>query len=246
MKRLKYTIANWKMNGTRDSLNLIKSVSKYVHISRHKNSKIVICPPFTLLSQSLNYLKNISYGGQDCHQLNNGAFTGSISAEMLRDIGCKYVIIGHSERREYYKESSRELRLKLSSAMNNKLTAIYCIGETQNQKKRRTQILKSQINSLPKKFDSKKLIIAYEPVWAIGTGKVPTSEDINKIHLKIRALLANKIGVGKSKKISILYGGSVNASNASQILNLSHVDGVLVGGASLKLKDFCKIIDSYQ
>jgi len=246
MKRTKYTIANWKMNGLNNSIKLVKSIENHIKKTKHSKSKIIICPPFTLLSNFTKIEKKISFGGQDCHYLNNGAFTGSISASMLKSIGCKYVIIGHSERRQYQNELSKELKLKIKSALASNLKVIYCIGEKFSEIKRRNKVLASQINSLPTNFKFKNIIIAYEPVWAIGTGKVPSLNQINNIHSKIRLLLAKKIGHNNSNKISILYGGSVNAQNASEILNLSQVDGALVGGASLKVPDFSKIIDSYK
>ena len=246
MKRTKYTIANWKMNGLNNSIKLVKSIENHIKKTKHSKSKIIICPPYTLLSNFTKIEKKISFGGQDCHYLNNGAFTGSISASMLKSIGCKYVIIGHSERRQYQNELSKELKLKIKSALASNLKVIYCIGEKFSEIKRRNKVLASQINSLPTNFKFKNIIIAYEPVWAIGTGKVPSLNQINNIHSKIRLLLAKKIGHNNSNKISILYGGSVNAQNASEILNLSQVDGALVGGASLKVPDFSKIIDSYK
>ena len=246
MKRTKYTIANWKMNGLNNSIKLVKSIENHIKKTKHSKSKIIICPPYTLLSNFTKIEKKISFGGQDCHYLNNGAFTGSISASMLKSIGCKYVIIGHSERRQYQNELSKELNLKIKSALASNLKVIYCIGEKFSEIKRRNKVLASQINSLPTNFKFKNIIIAYEPVWAIGTGKVPSLNQINNIHSKIRLLLAKKIGHSNSNKISILYGGSVNAQNASEILNLSQVDGALVGGASLKVPDFSKIIDSYK
>ena len=246
MKRTKYTIANWKMNGLNNSIKLVKSIENHIKKTKHSKSKIIICPPYTLLSNFTKIEKKISFGGQDCHYLNNGAFTGSISASMLKSIGCKYVIIGHSERRQYQNELSKELKLKIKSALASNLKVIYCIGEKFSEIKRRNKVLASQINSLPTNFKFKNIIIAYEPVWAIGTGKVPSLNQINNIHSKIRLLLAKKIGHNNSNKISILYGGSVNSQNASEILNLSQVDGALVGGASLKVPDFSKIIDSYK
>ena len=246
MKRVKYTIANWKMNGTDKSINLVHTVAEYLKKTNHKKSKVIICPPFTLLSKFIMKEKKIHFGGQDCHFENVGAYTGSISAPMLKSIGCKYVIIGHSERREYQNEKSKELSLKINAALNNNLKVIYCIGEKLNEIKVRNNVLKKQIFSLPKKIDINNIIIAYEPVWAIGTGKTPSADEIKKIHLKIRNLLAPMIGKLNSLRISILYGGSVNSSNAAEILNLDDVDGALVGGASLKSKEFCKIIDSYK
>jgi len=246
MKRTKYTIANWKMNGQKDSYKLVKSISNYCQKMKRKTSKVVICPPFTLLSELIKKEKKIKFGGQDCHYKSEGAYTGSISANMLKSINCQYVILGHSERRIYQKETSRELNLKIESAINNNLTVIYCVGEKLEEIKKRNIILKKQLSSLPKKIDPKKIIIAYEPVWAIGTGKVPSLNDINKIHEKIRHILSNLVSLRFSKHVSILYGGSVNAVNSVDILNLDHVDGALVGGASLKSKEFCKIIDSYH
>ena len=245
MKRTKYTIANWKMNGQKDSYKLVKSISNYCQKMKRKTSKVVICPPFTLLSELIKKEKKIKFGGQDCHYKSEGAYTGSISANMLKTINCQYVILGHSERRIYQKETSQELNLKIQSAIKSNLTVIYCIGEKLEEIKKRNIILKKQLSSLPKKIDPKKIIIAYEPVWAIGTGKVPSLNDINKIHEKIRHILSNLVSLRFSKHVSILYGGSVNAVNSADILNLDHVDGALVGGASLKSKEFCKIIDSY-
>jgi len=246
MKRTKYTIANWKMNGQKDSYKLVKSISNYCQKMKRKTSKVVICPPFTLLSELIKKEKKIKFGGQDCHYKSEGAYTGSISANMLKSINCQYVILGHSERRIYQKETSQELNLKIQSAIESNLTVIYCIGEKLEEIKKRNIILKKQLSSLPKKIDPKKIIIAYEPVWAIGTGKVPSLNDINKIHEKIRHILSNLVSLRFSKHVSILYGGSVNAVNSVDILNLDHVDGALVGGASLKSKEFCKIIDSYH
>ena len=246
MKRTKYTIANWKMNGQKDSYKLVKSISNYCQKMKRKTSKVVICPPFTLLSELIKKEKKIKFGGQDCHYKSEGAYTGSISANMLKSINCQYVILGHSERRIYQKETSQELNLKIQSAIESNLTVIYCIGEKLEEIKKRNIILKKQLSSLPKKIDPKKIIIAYEPVWAIGTGKVPSLNDINKIHEKIRHILSNLLSLRFSKHVSILYGGSVNAVNSVDILNLDHVDGALVGGASLKSREFCKIIDSYH
>tara|TARA_Y200000002_G_scaffold12041_1_gene9839 strand:+ start:1241 stop:1945 length:705 start_codon:yes stop_codon:yes gene_type:complete len=234
------------MNGQKDSYKLVKSISNHYKKMKPKTSKVVICPPFTLLSEFVKKEKNIKFGGQDCHYKSEGAYTGSISANMLKSINCRYVILGHSERRIYQKETSQELNLKIKSALESNLTVIYCIGEKLEEIKKRNAILKKQLSSLPKKIDSTKIIIAYEPVWAIGTGKVPSLNDINKIHEKIRNILSNLVGNNFSRNVSILYGGSVNASNSVEILNLNQVDGALVGGASLKSKEFCKIIDSYD
>ena len=244
MKRNNYIIANWKMNGSEKSISLVKSIEKHLLKKRKNFPIIVICPPFTSLSRLIKQSKNsIKFGAQDVHYSDSGAFTGSISAPMLKELGVKYVIIGHSERRQYQKESILELSKKINSSLSKNLKVIFCIGEKLEEIKNRSAVLKKQLTSLPSKFLSKNIIIAYEPVWAIGTGKTPTVSEINNIHISIRKMLYRKVGK-EALSISILYGGSVNSNNSQEILNLSDVDGALVGGASLKSKEFCKIIDS--
>ena len=246
MKRTNYIIANWKMNGTEKSISIIKSVQKHRLKMRNFSGKIVICPPFTVLGNFIQKThKVISFGAQDVHYEKSGAFTGSVSANMLKSLGTKFVIIGHSERRIYQKETVDEIHKKIISALSKNLKVIFCVGEKIDQIKKRSLILKKQLNSLPKRISCKNIIIAYEPVWAIGTGKTPTTKEINKIHKSIRKMIYKNIGK-EALKISILYGGSVNPKNSKEILSLSDVDGALVGGASLKSKDFCKIIDSYN
>mgnify|MGYP001364054395 CR=1 FL=1 len=244
MKRTNYIIANWKMNGSEKSISLIKSIQIHIAKQNIHSAKVIICPPFTSLSYLIKKSSNlIKFGAQDVHYEYSGAFTGSISSPMLKEIGVKYVIIGHSERRQYHKETVLELNTKINSALSKNLKVIFCIGEKLNEITKRSSILKKQLSSLPNSFTSKNIIIAYEPVWAIGTGKTPTVNEINGIHKSIRRMINQKIG-SESSKISILYGGSVGPHNARNILELSDVDGALVGGASLKSKDFCKIIDS--
>ncbi len=244
MKRTNYIIANWKMNGSEKSISLVKSIQKFIIKKRIKAPQIVICPPFTLLSVLIkNSSKFIRFGAQDVHHENLGAFTGSIGAPMLKELGVKFVIIGHSERRFYQNEGINELNKKIKSALSKKLKIIFCIGEKLEEIDNRSMILKKQLTSLPNNFTSKDIIIAYEPVWAIGSGKTPSLNEINKIHSSIRKMINKKIGI-ESSKISILYGGSVNQNNSREILQLPEVDGALVGGASLNSKVFCKIIDS--
>jgi triosephosphate isomerase len=180
-------------------------------------------------------------GAQDTHEFDSGAYTGCVSSEMIKDLGAKYVIIGHSERRQLFGEDNELLSKKILSAHRHGLKVIFCIGELESEIKNRKSILRKQLKSLPKKLDHKKLIIAYEPVWAIGTGLTPTLLEIDSIHSSIRDIL--KFNQSFAKNVSILYGGSVNAENANDILSLENVDGALVGGASLKPKDFSKIID---
>ena len=242
------------MNGDKSSIKVVNSINKSLQRKRY-NSKIVICPPFTVLdfySRSFKRSK-ISFGSQDCHHEESGAYTGCVSSKMIKDIGANYSIIGHSERRTLNNENNAEINESISeisnkiiSALKENLKVIFCIGELDSEIKIRTKILRKQINSLPAKIDTNKIILAYEPVWAIGTGKTPSLSDINNIHQNIRKIISKKFNPKIGNGISILYGGSVNPKNASDILNLDNVDGALVGGASLKARDFFKIIDSYN
>ena len=244
MKRVKYVIANWKMNGSSRYLGLVKNINLHLLKKTTNSPKVIICPPFTLIKYlSARNFSLLKFGGQDVHFKESGAFTGSVSASMLKDIKAKYVIIGHSERRQYQKESIIEISQKIKSALDKNLKIIFCLGEKSSEIKKRFIVLKNQLRSLPHKFNQNQIIIAYEPVWAIGTGKTPSLKDINLIHLKIRNMIKKYVGED-SNKISIIYGGSVNSSNSVDILSLEHVDGALVGGASLNFIEFRKIIDS--
>ena len=242
MKRVNYVVANWKMNGLKSYQKIFKSVSKHLNSKRSKISKVIVCPPHTLIhSLSLSKKSNISLGAQDAHHKISGAYTGCVSSEMIKDIGAKYVIIGHSERRQYFNEDNKLLSEKIRTAHQFGLKVIFCIGEMKEEIKKRKSVLKKQLKSLPKNLSHKNTIIAYEPVWAIGTGLTPSLNQIDQIHASIRSILGSNSGF--SKNVSILYGGSVNAQNAKDILSLENVDGALVGGASLNLNDFSKIID---
>ena len=245
MKRTKFVIGNWKMNGLKSSMNIYEGVNKHM-LSNKKSSdlNVVICPPFTLINLiSSKKTSKIMIGAQDTHEKESGAYTGSISSQMLSDLGAGYVIIGHSERRQYFGENVKLLADKIIAAQKADLKVIFCIGELKNEIKNRKSVLRKQLKSLPKKLNYKNIIIAYEPVWAIGTGLIPSFDEINSIHLSIRDIL--KYDLKFSKNVSILYGGSVNPKNASNILSLENVDGALVGGASLNSKDFSNIIDYY-
>jgi len=202
---------------------------------------ILVCPPATLLAEVGGLLagSGIALGGQDCHFAANGAYTGDISAEMLADLGCAYVIVGHSERRQGHGETDAEIRGKINAAWRAGLSAILCVGETQAQRQAGDafNICSSQLaGSIPEVAGAARLVIAYEPVWAIGTGLTPTTEDITAVHAVIRG----RVPAGTR----ILYGGSVNPKNASVILNLPEVDGALVGGASLDADAFWAIAQS--
>ena len=230
---MKFVIGNWKMNGTaKEKLALLKSLKGV----KTKN-KIIICLPFTLIPGE-NY--GIVIGAQNVSEHQNGAYTGDISGKMLKEIGAKYVIVGHSERRLYHNETNETVQAKASMAIKNGLVPIICIGETLDEKKANktvSVIKKMLLKSIP---SNGKFIVAYEPRGAIGSGITPSEKDITKVH-KIIFDTLNKIGC---EKTPIIYGGSVNAKNAHDITTIPHVDGVLVGGASLKSETFLPIIDS--
>ncbi len=251
----KYLIAaNWKQNGRLKTLsNLTKSILKTVKRKKIKH-KIILFPPSIYLSEIsllIKKTKNVFLGTQNISPYLEGAFTGEVSAKMIKDFNCNHVIIGHSERRHIFKENDIILSSKVRLAINEKLKIIFCVGETISE--RRAKITKKVITrQLKKALDpSKKLLaknlqnlsIAYEPVWAIGTGKNATNQQIFDVHKHIRNCLS-KIFHKNYQKIKILYGGSVNNLNAESILNLDEVDGALVGGASLKAKKFIDICSS--
>ncbi len=207
---------------------------------------VMVCPPATLIQKLAGVLRTsrIKVGGQDCHPAPNGAHTGDISAEMLKDAGCSAVIVGHSERRTDHGETNEVVRAKAAAAHRAGLTAIICIGETLEERKagRTLAVVEAQLEgSTPPSAIGPNTVIAYEPVWAIGTGLTPTSTEIAEVHAHLRSLL-DKRGL---RAVPILYGGSVKPGNAAEILAIANVDGALVGGASLKASDFIGIIKAY-
>jgi triosephosphate isomerase (TIM) len=228
---------NWKMNGRRsDGIALALALAG--HAKGTHACDLLVCPPAPLLIAVGEALagSGIALGGQDCHAAPSGAYTGSISAEMLEDCGCGHVIVGHSERRHGLGESDADVRAKTLAAWRAGLVAILCVGETRAEREagRAVDIVAGQLaGSVPEGAAADKLVIAYEPVWAIGTGLTPTTADITEIHAAIRG----RVPAGTR----ILYGGSVNPKNAADILSLANVDGALVGGASLKAEDFWAI-----
>ena len=244
MHKRKYLIAgNWKMNGTLESVSEIVKVDK---ASLQINSDLVLCLPSTIIHAASEKIANnkLIIGAQDCHQEEKGAFTGDISAKMLRSVGTKIIIVGHSERRLECYETSHIVQKKAAASISAGLSVIICIGETEEQKiKGETEIVVcSQLeHSMPNASNDLNTIIAYEPVWAIGTGKVPTLEDISHVHRRIRNVLKQEKGKDISQKMRILYGGSVKPDNAKEIFSIEDVDGALVGGASLKADDFINI-----
>jgi triosephosphate isomerase len=236
-ERKQLVAGNWKMNGGRaDGVALAQGLAE---LARQPHAcDLLVCPPFTVLAAVGAALadSDVGLGGQDCHAAASGAFTGCISAEMLQDAGCSHAIVGHSERRHTCGENDADVRAKTEAAWRAGLVAIVCVGETRAEREagQAVEIVSRQIaGSIPDGADPGRLIVAYEPVWAIGTGLTPTLADIGEIHAAIRG----QIPAGTR----ILYGGSVNPKNAAEILALPEVDGALVGGASLKAEDFWAI-----
>ncbi len=242
----KIIVANWKMNGSSESTKKWAQDFMLLIPEVPYGVEAVACPPAPLIPL-LNYLMDsseVKLGAQDCHAKPEGAFTGETSAELLKDIGCGYVIVGHSERRTYNSESNEIVSAKASSAIKSGLIPIICIGETKEQRDRgdTIKVINQQIDeSLPKEAGIGNFILAYEPVWAIGSGNLPTMDEIKQVHDAIIARVSKSIAI-ETSKVYVLYGGSVKADNAGEILALSNVSGVLVGGASLNGQDFCKII----
>jgi triosephosphate isomerase len=242
--RRKLAAGNWKMNGLRAAL---AEVEKLAVDHPSPAAEIVLCPPATLIRSMAKVCSEnaITIGAQDCHENKAGAHTGDISAEMLADAGAEYVILGHSERREAYGESDETVRHKAMAAWGAGLRAIVCIGESDEERlaANTLDIIGGQLaSSVPDAATGENLVIAYEPIWAIGTGRTPTLGDIGEVHDFIRTRLERRFGAGVGRSVRILYGGSMNPKNAAEIARVSNVDGGLVGGASLKAEDFTKIV----
>ncbi len=237
--------ANWKMNlGINDSLVLAKKIAKDIKVSKDK--QYILCPSFHSIYSIKNKISKIKLylGAQDCSQFSNGAYTGDISATMLTKLGCKYVILGHSERRIYLNENNEILKKKLYLAHKASLKVIFCVGEKIEDykiNKSKEKIEKQLSDVFSKNISKENLIIAYEPVWAIGTNKTPNLDEINGMHKFIKELIKKRYRINN---IRVLYGGSVNSSNSRKIFSLSNVDGGLIGGASLNASEFIKIYDS--
>lgn len=244
---MKYIIANWKMNKTfSESVSFINEFSKKV--GSFGSTEVAICPTFLGIPAIKKSCEEcgIKLGAQNCYFEDKGAFTGEISAEMLKDLGVEYVILGHSERREYFKETNSVINKKIKSALKNKLRAIFCVGETQEQRDNGQEfsVVKSQLVECLDGIDSemlKNVIIAYEPVWAIGTGKVVTEADACKMASEIKKFISSKFEIIEG--CAVLYGGSMNSSNAEKFLKLPEIDGGLIGGASLDVDEFLKITE---
>lgn len=250
MVRKTLIAGNWKMNGLlEDGVALAKGVAVEVKKAARKDCEFLICPPFTLLMAAKKAVKGsrVMLGAQDCHFAEKGAHTGDISPLMLKDLGCQYVIVGHSERRTNHFESNELIAQKAAVAIKAGLKVIICIGETEAERDagKTIDVCTAQImGSVPEVSTAQNTVIAYEPVWAIGTGKTPTTADVEDVHAAIRKVVAKKLGRANANKMRILYGGSMKPSNAKELLALPDVDGGLIGGASLKVADFLAIAEA--
>ncbi|BBU62401.1 triosephosphate isomerase [Methylosinus sp. C49] len=241
---------NWKMNGLSASLGEIETISACYDAALREKVELAICPPVTLLERAARILSGakIALGGQDCHEKPSGAHTGDISAEMLADAGASYVIVGHSERRADHGEGDALIRAKAEAGLRAGLTPIVCVGETRAERDagRASAIVEAQLDgSLPRSVAPDHLVVAYEPVWAIGTGLTPTPLDVAQMHAAIRARLVALLGAD-AETTRILYGGSVKPANAAELLRVKNVDGALVGGASLTAREFLEIAEIYR
>lgn len=243
--RRKLIAGNWKMNGLVADLAEVDALTNAL-AEQAANCDVMLCPPATLIYPMAEKAKGsaLKVGAQNCHTSVSGAFTGDISAEILKSAGAEAVILGHSERRAGYQETSSHVAEVTKAAWRAGLVAIVCVGETLAERENGlalTVVSKQVSGSLPQGATAANTVIAYEPVWAIGTGKTPTNEDIAEVHAQIRADLEELVG-NEAQGMRVLYGGSVKPSNASEILHIDNVDGALVGGASLKAEDFLGII----
>lgn len=237
---------NWKMNGTSHfSAQMTEQLN--LHVNSISGVEVVVSPPAVYLSQVQNLAAGIACAAQNVHFESAGAYTGEISVQMLQDIGCKYVLIGHSERRQMFAESDQVVAQKVRAVLESSVNPILCIGESLEERKSGSAftVVKQQVSSALEglAFDAEKLVIAYEPIWAIGTGETATPEQAQEIHAYIRSMIASEISAEAAEKIRILYGGSVSAATAQELFAQPDIDGGLVGGASLKVEDF-KIICS--
>ena len=246
--RRKVIAGNWKMNMLpNEAINFIEEFAPLVKDTKHE---VILCVPYTDLFYSLLNVQgtNIKIGAQNMHWEEKGAYTGEISAQMLKSIGVEYVIIGHSERRQYFAETDETVNKKIKSALVNGLKPIVCVGESLEQRESGVteEIITNQVEKALEGIPTEelsKIIIAYEPIWAIGTGKTATSEDANNSIKAIREKIAKIYGQNTSERVIIQYGGSVKSTNAKELFEMSDIDGALIGGASLKVEEFSNIVN---
>jgi triosephosphate isomerase len=253
--RKKIVAGNWKMNlDYEEGLSLFSEVINMAHDEVTGKQQVVVCSPFihlhSLAQLAKGYAK-VSIGAQNAHQAESGAYTGEISAKMIRSTGAEYVILGHSERRQYFGETNELLAKKTDTALKNSLIPIFCIGETlqQRESEKHFDVIKTQLQEGVFHLDAEqfgKLVLAYEPVWAIGTGVTATSAQAQEIHVFIRGEIASKYGASVADATTILYGGSCNAKNACDLFGQPDIDGGLIGGASLKSRDFMDIVKEFN
>lgn len=253
--RKKIVAGNWKMNKTLDEATaLVSEVVNMVKDEITGEVEVVLCPPSIYLTTVRQYLSGssrISLGAQNCHEKSAGAYTGEVSAPMLKSVGVEYVILGHSERRQYFHETNAQLVEKVNQALANGLTPIFCCGESLEQREGGeykefvcTQLTESLFHLSPEQFAS--IVIAYEPIWAIGTGLTASSDQAQEMHDLLRRHIASKYGEEAAQNTSILYGGSCNEKNAAELFACPDVDGGLIGGASLKSREFTNIVKARQ
>jgi len=243
MAMLPYIVGNWKMNGTRAMLNAARAIDRAA--ARLPKVQVAVAPPATLLWRVREAVELIGVGGQDCHVKDSGAFTGDVSAPMLKDAGADFTIVGHSERRTLHGETDAIVRAKGEAALSAGLAVILCVGETEAERDagKAESVVGTQIKGSVPQTDGAvdKLTVAYEPVWAIGTGRVPSNDDVAAMHSFIRETLVGIFG-DSGANVRILYGGSVKADNAGELLSIPEVGGALVGGASLTAESFLAIV----
>ena len=241
---------NWKMNGLRGAKEVLRQIQAGYTPGLKAKVDLLVCPPATLVHLFARQAvgSRVAIGGQDCHAHESGAFTGDISPEMLADAGANYVIVGHSERRQYHAEKDADVCAKAAAAHRAGLTAIVCVGETRTEREtgKTLQVVRRQLRgSVPAQSRSQNLVVAYEPVWAIGTGLTPTAADVAEVHALVRDELRRLVGKAEQGQVRILYGGSVKPTNAAELLSVENVNGALVGGASLVAADFLAIAGAY-
>jgi len=253
--RNKIVAGNWKMNlGFQDGISLFSEIVNMVRDEIRGDQQVIVCSPFIHLyhiAQQSNEVSNVFVGAQNIHQKDSGAYTGEISASQVKSTGASYVILGHSERRAYFGEDEKLLEIKLDQALKNGLKPIYCIGETQEEREAGNfwDILSNQLKEsvfLLSEQEFSNVILAYEPVWAIGTGLTATPEQAQEVHAFIREEIAKNFDEETANKTSILYGGSCNPKNAAELFAQPDIDGGLIGGASLKSRDFIDIVNVFN
>lgn len=245
---------NWKMNLDQAAgLEVFSEIIDLINEDVKGNQEVIVCPPFVHIAGLAHLLKSnskISIGAQNCHQEDSGAYTGEVSASMLKSFGTSYVIVGHSERRAYFAEDDLQLARKIDVVLKNDLSPIFCIGETLEQRNSGTyfDVIESQLEAAFHLTEAqfKMIVIAYEPVWAIGTGLTATPEQAQEIHAFIRSKVSEKYDTKVGNELTILYGGSCNPKNAAELFAQEDIDGGLIGGASLKARDFVDIIKAFN